>query len=259
MEKVIRYIDTHAHLDFEYEKDTLNILEAAKKEGVEKIINISSSPSSFAKIQKLSSDFENLYHSLGVHPHDAKDYNSDVEKEIYALKNKKTLAIGEIGLDYFYKLSEPEVQKKVFVKQIHIANSLKLPIVLHIRDAHSEAYDIIKTEIANLNSCVVHCYTGSIDILKKYLNLGMYVSFTGVITFPKASDVKESVKYAPMDRIMLETDAPYLAPVPHRGKTNYPEYVPILAKELSLIKELDLKVVAPIIYDNSFKFFNFVR
>ena len=252
----MKFIDTHAHLDFDFDIDTNSIIQKANTQGVDKIINVSSSPDNFDKIIEISTEHKFVYNTLGVHPHEAKMYNSDIETKIHKLNNSKTLAIGEIGLDYYYEFSDKQIQKAVFLKQIEIAYNLKLPIILHIRDAHDDAFDIINNEINNIYGAVVHCYSSSKEYLKKYLDLGLFVSFTGIISFKKAEIVKDALKYTPLDRLMIETDAPYLAPNPHRGKTNYPEYIPIIAKNVSEIKNIELSTLAPILYTNSIKFFN---
>jgi len=253
MKDKLKYIDTHAHLDFNYDISIEAILEKALKANLEYIINISSTKDSLEKVINISDKHKNVYNTLGIHPHDAKDYNKDTENNIYSLKNNKTLAIGEIGLDYYYLHSNKEIQKKVFIKQIEVAYNLKLPLVLHIRDAHNDAIDILKTE--KTENAVVHCYSSSKENLKKYLDLDYFISFTGIISFSKAKDIKEVFKYAPLDKIMLETDSPYLAPEPHRGKTNYPSYIPIIAESGAKIKELDINFFANKIYENSIKFF----
>lgn len=253
MQESLKFIDTHAHLDFKFDISIDEILEKAKAKNVEYIINISSSKDSLEKVIGISNIYKNVFNTLGIHPHDAKDYNPDIETSIYNLKNNKTLAIGEIGLDYYYLHSSKEIQKKVFIKQIEVAYNLKLPLVLHIRDAHKDAIEVLKTE--KVASAVVHCYSGTKENLKQYLDLNYFVSFTGIITFLKATDVKEVFKYAPLDRIMLETDCPYLAPEPYRGKTNYPYYVPIIAEAGAKIKELDINFFANKIYQNSINFF----
>ena len=254
----MEFIDTHAHLDFEYEEGVTpeKIINDAAERGVNRIITIGSDPASLKKIHDIADTFENVYHSLGVHPHEAKDFNADIEKEILSLNGKKCVAIGEIGLDFFYDHSPRDIQKKVFVKQIDMARELDLPVIIHIRDADREAYDILKNEFKDFCNGVVHCYSGTKEQLKKYLDLGMHVSFTGIITFNKAINVQESAIYAPKERIMLETDAPFLAPTPYRGKKNYPKYIPIIAKKLSDLRNEPLQQVAEYTTANAVKFFS---
>jgi len=254
----MEFIDTHAHLDFEYEEGTTpeKIIKEASEVGVNRIITTGSDPSSLKKIYDIANTFDNVYYSLGVHPHEAKDFNSEIEKEILSLKGKKCVAIGEIGLDFFYDHSPREIQKKAFVRQIDMARELNLPIIIHIREADKEAFDILKNEFKDFCNGVVHCYSGTKEQLKKYLDLGMSVSFTGIITFNKAINVQESAAYAPKERIMLETDAPFLAPIPHRGKKNYSKYIPIIATKLSELRKESLEHVAEYTTANAVKFFS---
>jgi TatD DNase family protein len=239
------FVDTHAHLDFEYEAGITpeKIVKEAEEKLVTKIITISSDVSSIKKSFDIASRFTNVYHAMGVHPHDSKDFNQNVENDIVALKGPKCVGIGETGLDYYYEHSPKDIQKKAFTKQIELASRLKLPLIIHVRDADKDAYDILKTEIKDI-SAVLHCYSGTKEQLKKYLDLGMFVSFTGIITFPKADAVKESAAYAPQDRIMLETDSPFLAPVPFRGQKNYPKHIPTIAQKLADIRNEKIEKVA---------------
>ena len=239
------FVDTHAHLDFEYEENITpeKIVKEAEENLVTKIITISSDVSSIKKSFDIASKFPNVYHSMGIHPHEAKDFNQEVENGIKNLKSPKCVAIGEIGLDFFYDHSPKDIQKNVFIKQIELAHELKLPLIMHIRDADKEAYDILKTELKDAKA-VLHCYSGTKEQLKKYLDLGMFVSFTGIITFPKAATIQEAATYAPNDRIMLETDSPFLTPVPFRGQKNYPKHIPLIAKKLAELKTQTLEDVA---------------
>jgi len=239
------FVDTHAHLDFEYEENITpeTIVKEAAEALVTKIITISSDVPSIKKSFDIASKFQNVYHAMGVHPHEAKDFTLEVENDIRRLKNPKCVAIGEIGLDFFYDHSPKDVQKNVFVKQIGLAHELNLPIVIHVRDADKEAYDILKTELKDIKA-VLHCYSGTKDELKKYLDLGMFISFTGIITFPKSTIMQTAVTYAPTDRIMLETDSPFLTPVPFRGKKNQPKYIPLIAQKLAELKNHTIENVA---------------
>lgn len=251
-------IDTHAHLDFEYEEGITpeKIVKEAAENNVNKVITIASDPASLKKVKQISESLDSVYYSLGVHPHEAKDYNTDIEENIKHLKTKKCVAIGEIGLDFFYDHSPRDLQKKVFVKQIDLARQLKLPVIIHIREADLEAYEILKSEYKDACNGVVHCYSGTKEQLKKFLDLGMFVSFTGIITFNKAITVQESASYAPCDRIMLETDSPFLAPIPYRGKKNYPKYIPIIAKKLSELRKETIEKVAEYTTKNAMTFFS---
>jgi TatD DNase family protein len=253
----MKFVDTHAHLDFDYDEGMTvkKILQEAKDIGVTKIITIGSSVDSLEKISSISSSNEEVFYSLGIHPHDAKDFNVDIENRIKELKNKKCVAIGEIGLDFHYDHSPRDIQKKVFIRQTEIARDLGLPIIIHIRQADDLAFDILKSEYKDHCNGVLHCYSGSKSELRKYLDLGMFVSFTGIVTFEKAIDIQESVAYAPNDRIMLETDSPYLAPIPYRGKKNYPKYIPVIAQKIADIKNQKIEEVAKYSTDNAVKLF----
>ncbi len=254
-------IDTHAHLDMEYaEGETVkNIVDRASKNNVKKIITISSSPDSIMSAHKLAESFEGVYHSIGLHPHEAKDLSSGLENTMRSLNSKKCVAVGEVGLDYHYLLSPMDIQKKVFVKMIELARELGLPLIIHSREADKDTYEILKSEYKDICNGVLHCYSGSKEQLKKYLDLGMYVSFTGIITFPKAEVAKESALYSPQDRIMIETDCPFLAPVPHRGKKNYPEYIPVIASKLAEIKGQTLEEVAKYTTRNALDLFSKIK
>lgn len=254
----LEFIDTHAHLDFEYEKDETiqDIIKRAYDNKVTKIITISSDTNSIEKASKISKEFENVYHSIGLHPHEAKDYNAGVEEKILNNHNDKCVAVGEIGLDYHYELSPIDIQKKTFIRMTEIARELKLPLIIHSREADKDTYEILKSEYKDFCNGVLHCYSGTKEELKKYLDLGMYVSFTGIITFPKAQTVKEALAYAPNDRIMIETDCPFLAPVPHRGKKNYPEYIPIIASKIAEIKLQSIEKIAEFTTNNAKNLFN---
>lgn len=239
------FVDTHAHLDFEYEENITpeQIVKEAQDCLVTKIITISSDVPSIKKSFDIASKFPNVYHSMGVHPHEAKDFNQAVENDIKNLINPKCVAIGEIGLDFFYEHSPKDVQKKVFVQQIGLAHELKLPLILHVRDADKEAYDILKTELKELKA-ILHCYSGTKEQLTKYLDLGMFVSFTGIITFPKSTQMQAAATYAPNDRIMLETDSPFLTPIPFRGQKNYPKHIPLIAQKLAELRNQTLENIA---------------
>lgn len=252
------FIDTHAHLDFDYDegKTPKDIVKEAKENNVTRIITISSDPASIKKSYDIAQEFDCVYHSMGIHPHDAKHYGPDTEKEILSLKNKKTVAIGETGLDYHYMHSPKDAQKKTFAELIGLAKKMGLPVIVHVRDADQEAYEILKSEYGTTCKGVLHCYSGDKGQLKKYLDLGMYISFTGIITFPKADTARESLAYTPDNRLMLETDSPFLAPVPLRGKKNYPCNIPLIAKKVAEIRMQTIEAVASYTTSNAEKLFS---
>jgi len=244
-------IDVHCHLNFHsFEKDYDEVIKSAFEAGVTKIINVGTKIDSSQKAVELAQKYENLYSIIGVHPHHADKLEDGWIQALQSLaKNPKVVGIGEIGLDYFsYKsndIVDPKLQKEVFIKQIELAHKLKLPLQIHNRHAGKDIIDILinhKSLILNPPG-MFHCFAGSIDILKQALNLGFYIGFDGNITYSgiapgEDTDLKTLVKYTPMDRILVETDSPFLTPEPHRGSRNVPVYVIITARFIAKIKGL---------------------
>ena len=220
-------IDTHAHLNDErLYPIRADIVSSMERNGLEAIINVGYDRPSSELALSIAEEYENLYAVVGIHPHDAKSATVDDYRYFESISaNKKVVALGEIGLDFYYDLSDRDVQKKVFVEQLELAHSLKLPVVMHVRDAYGLALEILKENKRFLEyGGVMHCYAGSKELLKDFVDLGLYASFGGVITF-KNFQKSEVVKSCPEDRLLLETDCPYMTPVPYRGKTNLPEYI----------------------------------
>lgn len=245
------WIDIHCHLDML--EDPKEAVSKAKKCGVEKIITISTNPASQKKVLDFAGSFPNVFCTLGIHPHDAKDFNIEVKK--YILKNahiKKCVAIGEIGLDYYYNHSEPSVQQKVFFEQLEMAQELNLPVQIHTRDAEKDTIDILKKFKPK---GVIHCFTGTQWLADEALSLGMNISFSGIVTFKKANEIQAVAKNTPIDRMHIETDAPFLAPVPMRGKKNVPANIPYIGGFLSTLKGIDTEELKKILWKNSISTF----
>ncbi|MBF8249534.1 MAG: Hydrolase, TatD family [Candidatus Levybacteria bacterium] len=247
-------IDVHCHLNFHsFEKDYDQVIKQAFAAGVTKIINVGTKIDSSEKAVELAQKYKNLYAIVGVHPHHADKLESDwLEKLEVIAKKPKVVAIGEIGIDYFSYRSndivDPKLQKDVFIKQIELAHKLKLPLQIHNRQAGKDIIDILINHKSYLQNPpgMFHCFAGSIDLLKSALQMGFYVGFDGNITYNgiapgEDTDLKDLVKYAPIDRIVVETDSPYLAPEPKRGSRNEPSYVIITAKFIAEIKGLSFK------------------
>lgn len=235
-------IDTHVHLNSErYNEDRLKLINEFKENNLEKVISVSYDMKSSKDNFELSQKHKKVYCALGMHPHDAKEYCSELDNFIKdKSSNVKVVAIGEIGLDYYYDLSPREIQKQVFVKQLEIANELGLPVIIHIRDSFGDALEILKENKHLLNnSGVVHCFSGSLEFAKEMLKLGLYLGFDGPITFKNSNLAEKVVKYLPIDKILLETDCPYLTPAPHRGERNEPKYVALVAKKVAEVFEID--------------------
>ncbi len=246
-------IDTHAHLDM-LDDPNLAIKEALEA-GVGKIIIPSVEPETFEKVINLAQEHENVYAQIGVHPSEAQKFNDDVAKKMMELaKNKKVVAVGEIGLDYYWDKTFVDVQKKVFKTQIEIANILDLPVVVHDREAHGDTFEIL--EQMGAKKVLMHCFSGSVEFAKRCIEKGYYIALGGVVTFKNAKKVRQVAKEIPLDYIMLETDTPYLTPHPYRGEQNAPKYILLSAKEIANLKDTALSEVENITTKNAEKFFN---
>ena len=252
MENKYRIFDTHAHYDDDaFDEDREELLKELKINGVVGILNCASSYKSIEKTYNLTIENDFIYGALGIHPENADEFNEVVEREIVELisKNNKIIAVGEIGLDYYWEENPPkEVQREVFRKQMKLAEELKLPVVIHDRDAHADTLDIIK-EFPKVKG-IVHCFSGSSEFAKECIKLGYYIGIGGVVTFKNAKKIVEVVKDIPLDKILVETDAPYMAPTPNRGKRNKSDYIQYIIEQIAIIKELDPKEVNIAVNDN---------
>ena len=253
------YIDTHAHLqDSQLVFDVQNILQRAKESNVKKIICSSwNYPSSFSAVE-LANKYDCVFASIGVHPENCEEYSEQVEKDLIDLaKQNKVCAIGEIGLDYHYTKENKELQKQVFACQIVLADKLGLPIVIHTRDAMGDTLQVLRENKQYINhGGVFHCFNGSKQVLDEIIKMGFFVSYGGVTTFANAKDVKEIVAYTPLDRLLTETDCPYLAPVPLRGSKNEPKNISIIIKNIAQIKNIEINELEKIIENNTKKIYN---
>ncbi len=243
-------IDSHAHIQGkEYAGEAVAVIARAHEAGVEAIVAVGGAGdmSSNSEAVRLANAFPNVYATVGMHPHDAKDVGVD---ELEILKklaaDAKVVAIGETGLDYYYSHSAHDVQRRVFGQFIHMARQTCLPIVVHERDAAPDAADILRREGAGELRGVIHCFTGNYEAACVYLDLGFYLSFTGIITFKNAAALREVVGKVPLERILVETDSPYLTPVPHRGKRNEPAYVRFVAETIAKVKDVAVDEVAQV-------------
>jgi TatD DNase family protein len=251
------YIDTHCHLDFsEFEQDRKQIIENANKQGVRYIINIGTSVSSSLKSVEISKQYECVFSTVGIHPTEIENISiSDIEKINELVKNTKIAGIGEVGLDFHYSRKSEDKQKEFLIYQIEIAEKHKIPLVIHQREAEKEIKEILENR--NLPERIVfHCVSGDQEMLDWCMKKGFYISFTGIVTFPKAINVHNMAKLVPLDRFFIETDAPFLAPVPFRGKRNEPSHVRFVLEKIAQIKQMDKEKLEDIIFNNSIKFFN---
>jgi len=250
-------VDTHCHLDFpEYEQDRDEVINRAHQNGVDYIIDIGSSLEGSRRAVELAQKYESVYAVVGVHPHEADNFTPETVKEIRNLaKNKKVVAIGEIGLDYFKQFSKKENQLPLFLSQLKLAKELNLPLVIHTRDAQEDTLGILKEAMPV--KAVVHCFSGDNLFLKECLDLGFLISFTCNITYKKAQGLRDMVKFAPLESLLLETDAPYLSPEGFRGKRNEPLQVRLLAGAVADLKGLKVEEVERVTTENARRFFNF--
>jgi TatD DNase family protein len=252
-------IDSHAHIQGkEYAGETEAVIARALEAGVATIIAVGGAGdmSSNNQAVALAAQFENVYATVGMHPHDAKDVGVDELRSLRELaSHPKVVAVGETGLDYYYNHSPHDVQRRVFAQFIHMARETELPIVVHERDAAKEAEELLRCEGAEKLRGVIHCFTGDYEAARAYLDLGFYLSFTGIITFKNAEPLREVVRKVPLERIFVETDSPYLTPVPHRGKRNEPAYVRFVAETIAKVKGVELAEVARVTSENVKKLF----
>lgn len=250
-------IDTHAHIDTDaFDSDRGEMLERAFAAGVEHIIIPAIQPAGFDKLFEVVYSCNQLSCAVGIHPHHALEADeSEFEKIERLCSNKKVVAVGEAGLDYYYDFAPKDIQRDVFRRQLQIAKSAGLPVIVHNRDSDDDLIKIIEQEQDGKLRGVLHCFSSSLEFMKKAFDLGFIVSFTGNITFKKI-DLSECIKYAPIENIMLETDAPYMTPVPYRGKRNEPAYVRFTAEKIAEYKSLTIEEVISMTTKNAKKLFN---
>lgn len=252
----MKLFDTHAHLDDErFDEDRKQLIEQIQKDGVSLVVNPGADMKSSRAAIKLAEIYDFIYAAVGIHPHDVKDITDEDLIELEAMaKHPKVVAIGEIGLDYYYDNSPRELQREYFIRQIELANKLSLPIIIHSRDASMETHEILKEYKKDIG-CVLHCFSQSLEMAKEYLELGCHLSFAGPLTFKNSNKLKEVARNIPLDKIFIETDSPYLTPQPYRGKRNDPSKVRYVAEELSNLKGISTEKIAEITMDNALKFF----
>lgn len=253
--------DSHAHLDGErFDKDRDKVVERAKASGISYIMNPGADFESSVKAVELASKYDMIYAAVGVHPHDTKDMDDIMLELIKGLAKKpKVMAIGEIGLDFYYDNSPRDVQKEWFRKQIRLAKNVNLPIIIHDREANNEVMNILKEEKAFDNGVLMHCYSGSAQLARQYIKLGAYISIAGPLTFKNARKAVEVVKTIPIEYLMVETDSPYLTPEPYRGKRNESSYVKYVAEKIAQIKEISFEEVAEKTTENAKKYFGILK
>jgi len=255
-------VDSHCHLDFEpMSLDLDSYVARAKLEGIELMLTISTENKSFDKIIKIVDKYENVYGTYGIHPHESK-LNQEIKCEqiLNRVNNKKIIGIGETGLDFFYNHSEKNIQIKSFLEHIEASQKANLPIIVHTRSAEQETFKILyEAKKYKDLKILIHCFTGSYEFAKKLLDLGAYISASGVVTFKKSKDLSETFKQIPSQSILVETDSPYLAPEPYRGKSNEPSFIVHTVKYLAKIKNMSYEKFASITTTNFYNLFKKIK
>lgn len=233
--------DSHAHLDnIRFSEDRDEVIARARENGIAGIINAGACMQSSACSIELAEKHDFIYAAVGVHPHDAKEVNDgDYEQLAQWTNHPKVVAVGEIGLDYYYDLSPREVQQQVFIRQLDVARQTSMPIIIHDRDAHGDILQLIKKEAQGLTG-VFHCFSGSMEMMRDVIALGFYVAFGGSVTFKNAAKLPAIAAAVPLDRLLLETDCPYLTPQPYRGRRNEPNYVNFVAEHIAELREIEI-------------------
>ena len=257
----IELIDSHCHLIFEnFDEDLENVILRFRSKGVKKLVHACCELKEIQKLKKLSHQFNEIYYSVGLHPLEAEKWkkNSKSLLKSAAQEDKRVVAIGELGLDFF-KSDNAKKQIDALLPQMHLAYELGLPVIIHCREAAKEMIRICNT-LSKRGQCpkgVLHCWSGTPDEMKQFLDLGFYISFSGIVTFPKAYEIHECARIVPSDRYLIETDAPFLAPVPYRGKRNEPAFVESVAKSIASLRSSELKNIAKESYRNAEDLFKF--
>ena len=251
------FIDTHCHLDKLDSTPEEAIIEA-KQAGVQRMVTVSVDEPSLDFVSSMVQQFPEVYGSVGFHPHDAAELTEDLEQKIrkLALEEKKLIAIGETGLDYHYMYSSAEVQQQVFSKQLQLAVELNLPVIMHSREAEKDTLNILQ-EIPVPPLGVAHSFTSSFEMAKTLIEMGWYIGINGIVTFKNAEDLREVVSWLPLDRLLLETDSPFLAPTPFRGKPNKPAHIPAIATFIAKLRGISLEQLSEQTSANAQRLFNF--
>ena len=257
----IQLIDSHCHLIFEnFEKDLEDVVLRLRSRGVKKLVHACCELNEIPKLKKISYQFDEIFYSVGLHPLEAKKWepNSKSILKQSAQEDKRVVAIGELGLDFFKSKNKIQ-QIDALIPQMELAHELELPVIIHCRDAAKEMIEICRN-LSKMGKCpqgVLHCWTGTQKQMNQFLELGFYISFSGIVTFPKANEIHECAKIVPKDRYLIETDSPFLAPVPHRGKRNEPSFVENVATFMANLRSTDLKTIAKESSQNAEDLFKF--
>jgi TatD DNase family protein len=257
------FVDSHAHVDGpEFDQDRDEVIQRAQAAGISAILTIGTGDPHSGALERaveLADKYENVYAAVGVHPHDARLFDDEAERRITGIikRSPRVIAWGEIGLDFHYDNSPRDVQLEVFRRQLKLARAASLPVIIHTREAEAETIEMLKSEWAGCGlPGILHCFSGSSQLAQQGIELGFYVSFSGILTFKKAQDLRDVAKQVPMDRLLIETDCPFLAPVPFRGKRNEPGYVVEVARCLAEVHGVKMEEIARVTSENFARLFN---
>ncbi len=257
---MIEFFDSHAHYnDEQFDNDRDELIEKMYKEGITKIIVAGSNVDTSKEAIEIAEKYDFIYATVGIHPQDIGNVDKDLIQIEKLSSHKKVVAIGEIGLDYYYTKDNKEEQKDAFIKQIELANKVNLPIVIHCRDAYVDTINILKNIISPNKSGVFHCCQLNMELIKEALKLGFNISFAGPVTFKNSKNVKECLDLIPLNRLQIETDAPYLSPEPFRGTRNNSINMKLTAQKIADLKEISLEELAKVTYENTLRIFEKVK
>lgn len=257
----MEFFDSHSHYnDEKFDIDRYEVIKNVYNSGVTKFITVGYNLESSKKAIEIAEKIDYTYCTVGISPNDIPEsiekWNEDLKELKKLLENKKIVAIGEIGLDYYWSKENKNLQKNIFISQIELANKYNLPIVIHTRDAYIDTIDILKNQITVNKKGVFHCCPQNLELIKDALNLGFYISFAGPITFKNSKNAKNAVKLVPINKLLIETDSPYLSPEPNRGKRNDSSNIKFIAKKIAEFKEISVEEVARATYQNAIKLFD---
>ncbi len=249
-------IDSHCHLDYFEQEDVDGVIATASEQGVKHIVSVSTNLQNLPLLFEIAAKYQHIYLTVGVHPSEQITEEPTVEQLVTLSQDEKVIGIGETGLDYHYDYVAPAIQRQRLVTHIQAAKELQKPLVIHTREASKDTLDILQAENADQVGGIMHCFTETWDVAKQALDMNFYISFAGIITFKNAASVREVAKQVPIDKILIETDSPYLAPVPYRGKTNQPAYVHYIATALAELRNMSYEALNRQICANFSELFN---
>lgn len=253
--------ESHAHYDDKaFDEDRESLLEELQRQGIGRVINVCAEVDGWDRMVELTAQYEYFYGAVGVHPNDVGVLDEEQIQRMHKIcQMEKTVAVGEIGLDYYWEKEDHEQQKYWFERQLEVAREEKLPFIIHSRDAAKDTLDLMKGLHAEEIGGVIHCFSYGKEMAREYLNMGLSLGIGGVVTFKNARKLAEVVEYAPLESLLLETDSPYLAPVPYRGKRNCSLYLPYVVEKISEIKGISCEEVMEVTWNNSMRLFSKVR